>query len=1262
MHNNLSTNNAKAIEICEQVSSLLKHEKIKNSQLVTTKDENLIEKLKKVISEYDTKMQAVPESFIEQLKAFNLYLEYLSGEKILPHIRSDKIMERALFAIKQDYKKIRNYTQKLADINHKIDKANSNQMEIGRLLERGAKYKLSSGDKATIIKFYTLFITKAYCIREIVNNDLTAENYKEKLIKLQDAILGNRDVDIQTYFSILLKNLQKRRYSAEILLKGFTNHFSVQQHFLAFPSKLRKKISGYIKVSSCKEKHLRYFATLVFKLQTKDFKDLIVRNIDTDIFIKALYIQGLKLFKDDNENVGKKFRVLFHLLNERNKMQVFVKLINSDNALKTRELLTAIYGQSIERISDSLKDSINIRYCFSNVFSSFLNLKNGIDIKEIEKYSQLIFYISMSSVESYALNIDDKLHQLKAFFVKSNTNLSEIGELIEIYKLLPEVGSTSMRLVYAVQALKENNVQAFILGKILLSDEIEDSKKAEICLTLAGAFKLQLLKNTSSWPKLSGYNPRFAEYLKNPQVEADMLNEGFNIPYYFSGKLLTERKYQSDDKQQSLMFLLFNIFLDKHASNFIQDPAINEENFKKLTSTLEHVINFYRDKKYKIYRDKAIEYILDGLGSSRNEPLRERIEYAAPIIHNFTNYMLSHLDDINASNELSGENEIIAIFDKVMPRGDSSFKDWVARTSCIGDKIYFLYCYYKYSETDFDGDFKLINPDCNSESVFAIRNTIKDYLPENSHMFKTIGIDYFQHNQVWALSLIEYQLTTSSNIFMQIGTGQGKSLIIAETAKRVIVSNKAKQVFIITCYNHLAERDYNQYKSYYKHFGIGEAELVLCSKTSTASQLTKAKVIYADLETYFAALRNASYKSFTCEYNEEVYYPVKNNAVLIMDEFDSLVLDAGEINQRVGYFNIGKDVTDDKDGLMKILGKTFLEKCNQEFNALYDERWFNYIVKKEECSNGQKTTQNSLGQDITFADDFLSKLRRDKKASLEYLYLYPLSFYQQFNRVIGFSGSITRKGVERFTELFEPTVYYEIPPFFGTKKLKQNRIEEAELVRSDKQAYLQAIITDVEKRKDTQPILIFADSVKKTGENQSEYDHIKQALAEKFPAIKIYEVKTESDIERVMPWIGKEGSITLSTRIMARGADIKVDKSINAGLHLIISYYPRSESIYIQMLGRTARQDEKGSYSVIVRERENAQFQTSKKIAINAKADALHNCSQHFFSAAKKANHKLKNDLRWPLFLTMLRDVETGLDEKKQEKINGFVDKHILNI
>ncbi|CAF1057720.1 unnamed protein product, partial [Didymodactylos carnosus] len=170
------------------------------------------------------------------------------------------------------------------------------------------------------------------------------------------------------------------------------------------------------------------------------------------------------------------------------------------------------------------------------------------------------------------------------------------------------------------------------------------------------------------------------------------------------------------------------------------------------------------------------------------------------------------------------------------------------------------------------------------------------------------------------------------------------------------------------------------------------------------------------------------------------------DAVLIMDEFDSLILDSDHIFQKVTYVELTNyDRTmplDRKEDIGILFDGVFTKHTAKKFSHVFD-LWCEKLLnekRQEDIKNGTKTFQDSLGNDHRFVDSFLTDLLKYSKANFVHFYLDLLVFYSKFKQVIGFSGSITANGMNKFKTLFEnkKAFYYEISSFFGLLNLRKN--------------------------------------------------------------------------------------------------------------------------------------------------------------------------------------------------------------------------------
>ena len=1011
-----------------------------------------------------------------------------------------------------------------------------------------------------------------------------------------------------------------------------------------------------------------------------------------------------------------KFSDFFELILSRKTVlldQLRDSVIEEKNANGTFCLLSDIYDQPIQNLNlEAPDDIINVKYCFNYCMLQSLKYQDLGNVPRPELFHRLLFYIQAHDSKQSSKDTDKKhkkdLFKLKAkFYEVQQDNYNDLESLIEILKMMINIQTYSFRLTIGTSILsqlkdKSKNENFNVKIETLKPFFDETGNEKEVCFRLAKSFNIHLLKDVFEDQNLileilCNCNPNFKlmfdsgnEFNNKFDIDKD-LTPGCSIPYYLSVKLTDDERYNDQSPNydesnfqivMSVLFKVFNCSSNNDKQQFFNSKDELNKEFIDLFESVNRLIQFYNlDDHEEICQqllDISIGHILDGFSRGNEESLIDRNKYARKIVDNAINYKFEYV--IKVFESTRSADEVVTIFNIMLERKNHySLDDWARNTSYLHEKLHFLFCYHKYSRNDFDRWFKELNPHISNTTYETIENNrvlVENEFKKNIEAFNQLDIKYLQHNQVGALALIydllEDPSKNNDNIFMKVSTGQGKSLIIAETARKIIQISrnshkKRQQIFIITCYDHLAKRDFENYQSYYTYFNIRS---MYCSRNSSTKDFSNQDVIYADLETYFNVLRNDGYN--TLMGSGTIDLPDISDAVLIMDEFDSLILDSDEILQVTYRFkleNYNKTQSlDQKENFRKLFDKIFSKGAEQKFGAVID-RWHKRLLhekKEEDKKNKKRGFQDTLGREHTFASSILTDLSKGSRACFVHFYLYPLAFYRKFKQVIGFSGSITSSGMNKFNTLFgdKKCLYYEIPRFFGLSNFQKNwTFKNAPgVVKENTDDYLKAILEEIMTRHSEQPILIFADSVKNQNQTKSDFEYIHEQIIEAKGTFlkdsKIIKVEKEEDIKENIDEIGKLGSITLATRILSRGADIKVDKNIENGLHLILTYYPERENIYIQMLGRTARQDEKGSYSEITRSPKS--FTDGAEVKVNSTKKIWHDVTEYFYKNVTRSSTKKNLDIKWVLFSCLMQELDEN--DRDEDDLIDFVKANILNL
>ena len=151
-------------------------------------------------------------------------------------------------------------------------------------------------------------------------------------------------------------------------------------------------------------------------------------------------------------------------------------------------------------------------------------------------------------------------------------------------------------------------------------------------------------------------------------------------------------------------------------------------------------------------------------------------------------------------------------------------------------------------------------------------------------------------------------------------------------------------------------------------------------------------------------------------------------------------------------------------------------------------------------------------------------------------------------------------------------------PSFKEKRL----IKEKEIIINEEKEYMDCLkeIIKTKAIKEKRAVLVifkYIDSVNKRKISLSKDEMLKNNII----------TYSRSDIDSEKLFLEnkiKPGTIILSTNLSGRGTDIQLSPEVieNGGLHVILTFFPKSERIENQAFGRTARKGEKDSCQYII--------------------------------------------------------------------------------
>lgn len=849
-----------------------------------------------------------------------LFKKHVNNNQSLD-LRLIKLVKQQEHVLHSYYKWLKESIESLQDLNIRITKniTKSISNKIQAFLIRGAsptEGKLAAGQllsniitdskvnpKNVVEKFYRLFIENIFFIIEENSGN------KQQIRELQDTIINKipniSGVSLHQYFDELINYAIKHHYShARLLLQYFCNNELVMHDVSSvceqYKSSIIKCLAAIKKAQETNawskeysEEYIKLLAKLMLLFPRDMFIDTIKVCLDeVKLFFRTMFITWGSIFLEvsasSNEieqiklknirNNLKELFLFFYKLAPEMLYEQMQKIVKDDAEVVKLIVINIFPNDIVVKFLGSLTNSVDIKYCFEQVFFSLLlqRLPKHVDffnVNQLEFFLNLVFYIGNYDRSTTMLlkDVEQKLQQLQSCihnYIDSKQQLA----VLDILKATAEYGSWQLRINSTIGILTNINnnrysnsnveyMQAAMLNVFI--DNEDNSVKSTFYQQLAKTGYIHLLKNIKENDRrskiideLKKCNKAFrvyCSYLQGSGANFDLsqLTPGFNVPFYL---FFSEQLNLSKMDCSLITAVVFKIFIhavDDYSKKAIEDYRIE---FKEIINSVQRLLAFYTDnqqefkgsdyngyihRKYENLKQHVINFIINGFSEENTDTLAERKRNARLIIDNAINYKASKQQACSVNSviytEIQKSNkdavkiikdffvEISNVFKNALIRNGKTLAEWVGSTSSVGERIAFLCARRKYAESDFSTWFFKKNPGkIASAKLTEQLNVVRQDLDEPNHKAALIkvGINYLQYNQEYALALIYKYLAEvqqkNNNLFMQLGTGQGKSLVIAETARKILAENsQVNQVFIITCYSHLAIRDHKRFELFF---------------------------------------------------------------------------------------------------------------------------------------------------------------------------------------------------------------------------------------------------------------------------------------------------------------------------------------------------------------------------------------------------------------------------------------------------------------
>ena len=521
-------------------------------------------------------------------------------------------------------------------------------------------------------------------------------------------------------------------------------------------------------------------------------------------------------------------------------------------------------------------------------------------------------------------------------------------------------------------------------------------------------------------------------------------------------------------------------------------------------------------------------------------------------------------------------------------------------------------------EWDANGRDKIIELVANILALWTLKNT--DYFEQMKGVDETernnflltphpgqiisilrlLGIGYINSNKM---------LNFLQNNLIQVGTGEGKSLILAVASCALVLLGA--EVSCVCFSEYLSTRDFESFKSIFEalditkniHYGTFNriCENILNEQGDIRSRVVnlifskKEESIKSDLDETQARvlLIDEVDVFFSVSFYGSIYTPLArlvdpsiNNLTNYLWNNRNNRLDIAAIEKIpefqaccarfIGWEFLIKEAVKDMIADLKDYKHEYLiqddriaykEQDGISFDVVYGYKtMFSYYFEKEMGKISEASLNNNISIGI-------------KCGSFSYA-----EIPHSFDFIMGVTGTLkTLSTAERsiVEDIYNIKKNTYMPSVFGANK--RQFAEEADVLIENKDDYFNRLREQIDKNKGKTAVLVFFDTKTLLNEfyNSDNIAPIKnevQVITEEISS-------TSKEKEMFIKRAATCGQITFLTKVFGRGTDFvcRDQNTISScGIHIIQTFFSEELSEEIQIMGRTARQGKDGSYSMIL--------------------------------------------------------------------------------
>ncbi len=464
-------------------------------------------------------------------------------------------------------------------------------------------------------------------------------------------------------------------------------------------------------------------------------------------------------------------------------------------------------------------------------------------------------------------------------------------------------------------------------------------------------------------------------------------------------------------------------------------------------------------------------------------------------------------------------------------------------------------------------------------------------------------------------------LALQKGYILEMDTGEGKTLVAGISA--ILYSWSNRPCHVLTVNDYLAQRDREFIEPLVNFCGLTCASVISEHQPQTRKLSYQADIVYAATHELLADFLKDKIALKNCKTLSQL---VLNNAFqrnttslitrgihsVIVDEIDSILID-----QSVSPLIIAQQ-TENKlleDGVTRAKILVDLLFIDQHYHVDHEHKTINFTKQGLELISELSLTlpliwqhesrrfelieqaisarefflidQHYIVEDqkVIIVDEFSGRKMPDRSWSLglhqaiEAKELVPITmpnktlermslqhFFRLFSRVSGISGTV----LEAANELWH--IYKLTTLKVPRNKPSQRLHEKTHLFKNKTLKWKFILMTIIEKHERGQPLLIGT----RTIEDSETLAHYLSKEGLHYQLLNARYSEMEANI---ISSAGHFGNITIATNMAGRGTDIKIDETTSevGGLFVIVTELHDSSRIDRQLIGRCARQGEKGA-------------------------------------------------------------------------------------